>query len=62
MSESRIDIIGQNGNDGEHYEETKKEVCWDDLAFLEGEDLGDVDPSTYQVQDDEGCEGGACKI
>lgn len=36
---------------------------WDDFdAMLDQQDLGDVDPSTYQVQEDDGCEGGACKI
>lgn len=65
MSESRIDVIGQNGNEGEHYEEAEKpteETNWDELDFLDGEDLGDVDPSTYQISDDDGCEGGGCKI
>lgn len=36
---------------------------WDDFdAMLDQQDLGDVDPSTYQVQEDDGCEGGACRI
>ena len=57
--EDRVDTIGQNGNTGEHYEEDDP---WDSLDFLEGEDLGDIDPSIYQFEEDEGCEGGACKI
>lgn len=36
---------------------------WDAFdAMLDQQDLGDVDPSTYQIQEDDGCEGGACRI
>lgn len=65
MSKSRIDIVGQNGNEGEHYEETDKPVessDWEALDFLEGQDFGDIDPASYQISEDDGCEGGGCKI
>ncbi|MDF1762059.1 MAG: hypothetical protein P1U57_01500 [Oleibacter sp.] len=35
---------------------------WDDLSFLDEMELGAVDPESYQEQEDDGCEGGACKI
>ena len=35
MNEERIDIIGQNGNDGEHYDNTKD---WEDGTLGESEE------------------------
>lgn len=35
---------------------------WDDVSFLDSMELGEIDPDSYQEQDDDGCEGGACKI
>lgn len=36
---------------------------WEEFnAMLDQQDLGDVDPSCYQFEEDEGCEGGACKL
>lgn len=36
---------------------------WDAFnEMIEGEDLGDVDPSSYQFPDDDDCAGGGCKI
>ena len=35
---------------------------WDDVSFLDDMQLGDIDPESYQEQEDDGCEGGACKI
>lgn len=36
---------------------------WEEFnEMLDQQDLGDVDPSFYQFVEDEGCEGGACKL
>jgi hypothetical protein len=35
---------------------------WDELSFLDDMELGEIDPESYQEQEDDGCEGGACKI
>ena len=35
---------------------------WDELCFLDDMELGEIDPESYQEQEDDGCEGGACKI
>jgi|DeeseametaMP0747_FD_contig_91_287896_length_4117_multi_4_in_0_out_0_1 hypothetical protein len=41
---------------------TDETTDWDDVSFLDEMELGEVDPESYQEQDDDGCEGGACKI
>ncbi|WP_300426903.1 hypothetical protein [uncultured Thalassolituus sp.] len=41
---------------------TETSTDWDDVSFLDDMELGDIDPESYQEQEDEGCEGGACKI
>ena len=35
---------------------------WDELSFLDDMELGEIDPESYREQEDDGCEGGACKI
>ena len=39
-----------------------QDTNWDDISFLDDMELGDIDPESYQEQEDDGCEGGACKI
>lgn len=41
--------------------EPKTEVS-DDFENLDHLDLGDIDPESYVQSEDDGCEGGACKI
>lgn len=41
---------------------TEASMDWDDVSFLDDMELGEIDPESYQEQDDDGCEGGACKI
>ena len=41
---------------------TESSADWDDVSFLDDMELGDIDPESYQEQEDDGCEGGACKI
>lgn len=41
---------------------TEESNDWDELSFLDDMELGEIDPESYQEQDDDGCEGGACKI
>lgn len=43
-------------------EATSDNADWDELSFLDDMELGEIDPESYQEQDDDGCEGGACKI
>ncbi len=44
-SKSRIDIIGQNGNDGEHYDKVPPDGRWNwwGLAEEEDEEDGEAD-------------------
>tara|TARA_B100001250_G_C19797414_1_gene789428 strand:+ start:328 stop:480 length:153 start_codon:yes stop_codon:yes gene_type:complete len=39
-----------------------QDTNWDDISFLDDMELGEIDPESYQEQEDDGCEGGACKI
>lgn len=41
---------------------TDESTDWDDVSFLDDMELGEVDPESYQEQEDDDCEGGACKI
>ena len=41
---------------------TELSADWDDVSFLDSMELGEIDPESYQEQEDDGCEGGACKI
>jgi hypothetical protein len=52
-------VIDQTQNTQSKANET---TDWDDVSFLDELELGEVDPESYQDQDDDGCEGGACKI
>ena len=33
-----------------------QDTNWDDISFLDDMELGDIDPESYQEQEDDGCE------
>ena len=50
---SRIDVIGQNGNDGEHYTKPKHLGCFEEVAKVIGEDRAEKE--LQKVIDCESC-------
>tara|TARA_B100002019_G_C21240649_1_gene585352 strand:+ start:324 stop:704 length:381 start_codon:yes stop_codon:yes gene_type:complete len=47
--EKRMDIIGQNGNDGEHYEELQRSNWWGLADDWDTEDEWEKDEKVYKV-------------
>jgi len=62
MSESQEQQLSQHAQPAAQESSALESADWDDVSFLDDMQLGDIDPESYQEQEDDGCEGGACKI